>query len=61
MTIAWGKKSFHECVACVCLTFGSNLLFIAFFMALGFLMDVMTISFALPIDPYKSPWNSKNG
>ena len=34
---------------------------IAFFMALGFLMGVMTISFALPIDFYKSLTNSKNG
>ena len=56
-----GKKIFYECVACVCLTFGIISLVIAFFMALGFLMGVMTISFALPNDLYKSLWNSENG
>ena len=40
----------RECVACVCLTFGTILLVFAFLMAIGFLMDVMIISFALPID-----------
>ena len=30
-------------------------------MAIGFLMGVMTINFALPIDIYKSLWNSDNG
>ena len=50
LTTAWGKMIFYECVACVCLTFGTVFLVIAFFMALGFLMGVMTISFALPID-----------
>ena len=60
MTMAWVKKIFYECVACVCLTFGAIFLVIAFFMALGFLMGVMTISFALPIDLYKSLWNSEN-
>ena len=35
--------------------------FIAFFMALGFLMGVSTISFALPIDLYKTLWNSESG
>ena len=55
-----GKKIFYECVACVCLTFGIIILVIAFFMAIGFLMGVMTISFALPIDLYKFLWNSKN-
>ena len=44
------KKIFCECVACVCLTFGTIFLNIAFFMALGFLVGVMNISFALPID-----------
>ena len=34
---------------------------IAFFMALGFLLSVMAISFALPIDLYKSLWNSETG
>ena len=52
----WGKKIFYECVACVCLTFAIIFLLIAFFMTLGFLMDVMTISFALPSDLYKSLW-----
>ena len=61
MTMACGKKIFYECVACVCLTFGTIFLVIALFMALGFLMGVMTISFALPIDFYKSLWNSDNG
>ena len=61
MTLAWGENIFYECVACVCLTFGTNFLVIAFFMALGFLMGVMTISFALPIDFYISFWNSENG
>ena len=61
MTIAWGKMILYECVACVCLTFGTIFLVIAFFMALGFLMGVMTISIALPIDIYKSLWISENG
>ena len=43
MTMAWGKETFYECVACVCLTFGTFFLVIAFFMALGFLMGVMII------------------
>ena len=51
--MAWGKKIFYECVACVCLPFGTTLLVIAFFMAFGFLMGAMTISFAVPIDLYK--------
>ena len=55
------KKFFYECVVCVCLTFGIIFLVIAFFMALGFLKGVMTISFALPIDLYKSLWISENG
>ena len=54
MTITCGKKFFYECVACVCLTFGTIFLVIVFFMALGFLVGVMTISFALPIDLHKS-------
>ena len=37
------------------------LFFIAFFMAFGFLMGVMTISFALPIDLYRALWSSENG
>ena len=59
--MAWGKKIFYECVVCVCLTFGTIFLVIAFFMAIGFLMGVMNISFALAIDSYKYLWNSKNG
>ena len=61
MTTAWSKKLFFECVACVCLTFGTILLVIALFMAIGFSMGVMAISFALPIDLYKSLWDSENG
>ena len=51
--MAWGEKIFYECVASVCLTFGTIFLVTAFFMALGFLMGVMTISLAPPIDLYK--------
>ena len=62
MTMTCGKKIFYECVAFVCLTFGTIFLVIAFFKALGFLVDVMTISFALPINLlYKSLWNTENG
>ena len=61
MRVVWGKKIFYECVAFVCLTFGTIFLVIAFPIAIGFLMDVMTISFALPIDLYNSLWNSKIG
>ena len=61
MTKAWGKKTLCDCVACACLMFGTIFLVIAFFMALGFLMGVMTISFLPPIDLYKSLWNSENG
>ena len=48
------KNFFYERVVCVCLTFGAIFLGIAFFKAPGFLMGVMTISFALPIDLHKS-------
>ena len=34
---------------------------IAFFMAIGFLMGVMTLSFALPIDLHKSLSNLEIG
>ena len=61
MTMAWGKKISYECVACACFTFCTMFLVIAFCMALGFLMGVMTISFALPIDLNKSLWNSEKG
>ena len=60
MTTAWGKKTFYECVACVCLTCRTIFLVIAFFMAIGFLMGMVTGSFALPIDLYKCLWKSKN-
>ena len=56
-----GKKIFYVCVACVCLTFGTIFLVIAFFMALGFWVGVMTVAFALPIALHKSLWNSENG
>ena len=59
--MAWCKKIFYECVACVCATIGAIFLVIALFMALGFLLGVLTIAFALPIDLYKSLWNSENG
>ena len=55
------KNSFYECVVCVCLTFGTIFVLIAFLMAIRFLIGVMTISFALPIDLYKSLRISKNG
>ena len=44
MTTVWGRKTFHECVPCVCFTFGTIFLVIAFLMARGFLMGVMTIN-----------------
>ena len=50
MTLAWGKKIFSECVVCLCITFGTIFLVIPFFMAIGFLMGVMTMSFELLID-----------
>ena len=59
--MACANKIFYDCVACVCLTFGTSLLVNAYFRALGFFMGVMTISFALPIDLYKSHWNSETG
>ena len=59
MTMVCGKKIFYECVAGFCLTFGTICSVIAFFLANGFLMGVMTISFALPTDLYNSLWNSK--
>ena len=59
--MACAKKFFYEYEACVCLTFGTTFLVIAFFMAIGFLMGVMTISFAPPLDFYKSLLISKNG
>ena len=59
--MAWGKKILYEYVESACLTFGTIFLVIALFMALGFLMGVMTISFALPIDLYNSLWKSENG
>ena len=61
MTTDGCKKIFYECLACVCLTFNIIFLVIAFSMALGFLMGVLTISFALPIDLDKALWNSEKG
>ena len=60
MTTTFGKKLSNECVACVSLTNGTISLPTAFFMAIGFLMGVMTVFFALPIDLYKSLWISEN-
>ena len=54
------KTIFYECVACVRLTIDTISLVIAFFMALVFLLGVLTLSFALPIDLYKSLWNLEN-
>ena len=60
--MAWVKKIFYESVASVFLRFRTIFQVIAFSMAIGFLMGVMTISFALPIDfYYMSFWNSENG
>ena len=61
MTTAWCEKIFYECVACVCLTFGTIFLVFAFFMGIGFLMGVMIISIAPPTHLYKFLWNSENG
>ena len=58
MTTIWAKKILYECVACVCLTFGTISLVIAFFMAIGFL--IVVLSFALTIDLYKVLCNSAN-
>ena len=55
----WCKKMFYECVAPVCLKIGTIFLLIVFIMALGFLMGVLTISIAIPIELYKSLWSSK--
>ena len=57
--MACGKKIFCECVACVYITFRTSLLVTAFFMALGILVGVTTISFAPPIGFYKPLWNLK--
>ena len=59
--MAGGERIFYECVACVCLTFGKIFLVIAFFMANGFLMVLMTKTTELPFDIYKSLWNLENG
>ena len=48
-------------MTCVSLKFGTIFSVIAFFMALGFLMGVMTITFAQPIEICKYLWNSENG
>ena len=41
---ASGKNLIYECVACVCLTFGSISLFLASFVAVGIMMGVITVS-----------------
>ena len=61
MTTAGGEKLFNESVASVRLTFGFIFLLNALIKTVGFLMCVMTISFALPIDLYKSLWSPENG
>ena len=61
MTTARGKKLFYDCVACVCFTFGTIFLAFEAFMANVFMMGLMTISFALPIDLCKPLWNWENG
>ena len=61
MGLWFGVKRFVTSVAYVCLTIGTIFLVIAFFMTLGFLLGVLTISFALPIGLYKSLWNSEIG
>ena len=61
MTTTSSKKLLLECVVNVFLTFPSIFLVIAFFLPIGFLLGVMTISFALPIDMYKYLWESENG
>ena len=50
MTTACGKRTIYEYVACGCLTFGTIFLIITFSLAIGFLMAVINISIALPID-----------
>ena len=60
MTIVRSKKIFDWCAACVCLTFGTIFLVIASFMALGIVIGVMTISFALPIDLYNFSLDLRN-
>ena len=59
MTTALSKRLFSDCEAFVCLPFGFSLVGIAFFMAIGFVEGVMSISFALTIDLYKPLSNSE--
>ena len=54
MTTVGGKKLFNVCVVCVCLKFGTIFLLIEIFVTIGFLIGVMTISFALSIGLYNS-------
>ena len=61
MTEALSKKLFYECMAFVCLICGTIFLVFGFFMAIGFLMGAMTISFALAIDICKYLRNSESG
>ena len=59
MTTTLCNKLFYEFGACVCLIISTNFLIILFFMAIGFLMGLITISFALPIDLYNPLWSSE--
>ena len=56
MSIDCVKNLFYERVACVCLTFGITSLVFATFVALVFLMGVITFLFSLPVDLHKSLW-----
>ena len=55
------KKISRVCGMCLSLTFGTIILVIAIFMALGFLMGKTILSIALPIDFYKSFWKTQSG
>ena len=61
MNMAGGKKDFLR-VRGKCLSHVWYYLFgFYFFMAFGFLVGAMTISFALPNNLCKCLWNSENG
>ena len=60
MSLGLLQKDFYGCVACVCPTIGITVLVLATLIITAFLMSVMNISFALPIDIYKSLLNSEN-
>ena len=50
MTTVWVKQTFHDCVARICLKIDTIFLVDSFFMAIEFLMGVLTITFASPIE-----------